>query len=155
VQRVRNTKQYRIGFMVALLILVLILFFTGIIKKGFAIGIGIILLAAIGIETFNYDLDLKKLWETGSIEQSRVTHTEDGIVLMGDCAIPKKGEVEDLNCSNFQTQVEAQAKYDQCAREIASYNAGVDINKIRSLDIYGLDGNKNGIVCEHLPKAVN
>jgi hypothetical protein len=35
-----------------------------VIKKGFALGIGIIILAAIGIETLNYDLDLGKLWET-------------------------------------------------------------------------------------------
>ena len=35
---------------------------------------------------------------------------------------------------------------------ITSYNKGVDSNKVKSLDIYGLDGNKNGIVCEALPR---
>lgn len=152
-QTARNTKKYRIGFMVVLLILVVILFLTGVIKKGFAIGIGIILLAAIGIETFNYDLDLGKLWETGSIQESRVTHTQDGLVLMGGCAIPKRGSSEDLNCANFATQAEAQAKYDQCAAQISRDNQGVDASRVRSLDIYGLDGNKNGVVCEHLPKT--
>lgn len=71
---------------------------------------------------------------------------------MGSCAIPTKGE-GDLNCSNFSSQPEAQAKYDQCANEIASYNDGIDMSKIKSLDIYRLDGDKDGTVCEALPGA--
>jgi hypothetical protein len=108
-----------------------------------------VLLAAFGIETFNYDLDLGQLWKTGNIQESRVTHTKDGLKLMGSCALPSSG-AGDLNCANFATQAEAQAKYDQCATEIASYNQGVDAAKVKSLDIYGLDGNKNGVVCEAL-----
>jgi hypothetical protein len=122
-----------------------------IIKTGFAIGLGIIILAAIGIQTFNYDLDLSTLWKTGDIQQSRVQQTKDGIKLMGDCVIPVKGDTNDLNCSNFQTQEAAQSKYDVCATQIASYNSGKTPTQIKSLDIYGLDGNKNGIVCEALP----
>mgnify|MGYP003596771724 CR=1 FL=1 len=151
-EKARNTKSTRIWFMVLLLAVIFLLYVTGVIKKGFAIGLGIVLLAAIGIETFNYDLDLGKLWETGNIQESRVTHTKDGLKLMGSCALPIKWE-GDLNCSNFKTQGEAQAKYDQCASEIASYNQGVDAAKVKSLDIYGLDKNKNGIVCEALPGA--
>jgi hypothetical protein len=86
----RNTKSTRIWFMVLLLAVIFLLYVTGVIKKGFAIGLGIVLLAAIGIETFNYDLDLGKLWETGNIQESRVTHTKDGLKLMGSCAIPTK-----------------------------------------------------------------
>lgn len=148
----RQTKSIRISFMVWLLVIVGILFWTGVIKKGFAIGLAIVLLAAIGIETFDYDLDLGRLWETGNIEESRVTHTKEGLVIYGSCAVPKNGK-GDLNCANFSTQSEAQAKYDQCAQEISSYNQGSDSAKVKSLDIYGLDGNKNGIVCEHLPKT--
>ena len=70
---------------------------------------------------------------------------------MWSCALPKKWE-GDLDCANFKTQGEAQAKYDQCANEISSYNQGVDTAKVKTLDIYGLDKNKNGIVCEALPK---
>ena len=151
-EKARNTKSTRIWFMVLLLAVIFLLYVTGVIKKGFAIGLGIVLLAAIGIETFNYDLDLGKLWETGNIQESRVTHTKDGLKLMGSCALPTKWE-GDLNCANFATQAEAQAKYDQCASEIASYNQGVDAAKVKSLDIYGLDKNKNGIVCEALPGA--
>ncbi len=151
-EKARNTKSTRLWFMVALVVVLFVLWWTNIIKTWFAIGLGIVLLAAIGIETMNYDLDLGSLWAGKSIAESRVTHTKDGLKLMGSCALPTKGDW-DLNCANFQTQPEAQAKYDQCATEIASYNQGVDSAKVKSLDIYGLDGNKNGIVCEALPGA--
>ena len=119
IQTLRATKSTRIWLMAGLIVLIIILWWMKIIKTGFAIGLGILLLAAIGIETFNYDLDLGKLWQTGDIQESRVSHTKDGnIKLMGSCAIPKKGE-GDLNCANFRTQEEAQAKYEQCANEIA------------------------------------
>lgn len=152
-EKARNTKSTRIWFMVALAVIIFALWWTNIIKIGFGIGLGIIILAAIGIETFDYDLDLGKLWETGSIQDSRVTHTKDGLKLMGSCVIPVKGDTSDLNCANFRSQPEAQAKYDQCASEIASYNEGTDATKVKSLDIYGLDGDKDGIVCEALPGA--
>ena len=151
-EKARNTKSTRLWFIIAIAVIVFALWWLKIIKTGFAIGLGIILLAAFGIETFNYDLDLGRLWQTGNIQESRVTHTKDGLKLMGSCALPTKGE-GDLNCANFQTQPQAQAKYDQCANEIASYNQGTDAAKVKSLDIYGLDKNKNGIVCEALPGA--
>jgi hypothetical protein len=72
--------------------------------------------------------------------------------LRGDCVKPVgKADVYDLNGSNFSTQAEAQEKYDYCAEQIASNNKGLDRAKVMSLDVYGLDGNKNGIVCEALP----
>ncbi len=86
----QSNKSARIGFMIGFAIILFILWWFKIIKTGFAIGIGILILAAIGIETLNYDLDLGKLWETGNIQESRVSHTKDGIKLMGSCAIPKK-----------------------------------------------------------------
>ena len=86
----RNTKSTRIWFMVGLGVILFILWWMKIIKTGFAIGLGIVILAAIGIETFDYDLDLGKLWQTGNIQESRVSHTKDGIKLMGSCAITIK-----------------------------------------------------------------
>lgn len=150
IQRIRNSKTIRIWFMVVITLLVLGLYGLGIIKKGFAIGIGIILLAAFGIEMLNYDLDIWRLWKTWDIQESRVSHTKEWIRLIGSCAIPKSGDW-DLNCANFETQISAQKKYEQCAIEIASYNENIDSNKIKSLDIYRLDGDKDGIVCESLP----
>jgi hypothetical protein len=152
-EKARNTKSTRIWFMVGLGVVLFVIWWFNIIKTSFAIGLGIIILAAIGIETMNYDLDLGALWSGKSIQESRVTHTKDGLKLMGSCALPTKGE-GDLNCNNFKTQGEAQAKYDQCANEIASYNQGTDASKVKWLDIYGLDKNKNGIVCEALPKGL-
>ena len=152
-QKARNTKSTRLWFLVLLVVVVVALYMLGIIKKGFAIGLGILLLAAIGIQTFDYDLDLGTLWKTGSIKESRVQHTQDGVVLKGDCVKPAgKSEGFDLNCSNFKTQAEAQQKYDYCAAQIAENNSNLDKAKIMSLDVYGLDGNKNGVVCEALPK---
>ncbi len=147
----RSSKNARLSFMIGLVILVIILYITGVIKKWFAIGLGIILLAAIGIETLNYDLDLSTLWKTGDIQQSRVSHTKEGIKLLGSCAIPVKWD-GDLNCANFASQWKAQAKYNQCATEIASYNRWLDARQIKSLDIYRLDGDKDGAVCESLRK---
>jgi hypothetical protein len=150
-QTARNTKSTRLWFMWLIGVVILVLWWMKIIKTGFAIGLGIIILAAIGIETMNYDLDLGRLWQTGDIQESRVTHTKDGIKLMGSCIVPVKWDANDLNCNNFKTQEEAQAKYDSCADQIASYNTGKTPAQIKSLDIYGLDGNKNGVVCEALP----
>ncbi len=150
-QQARNTKSVRLWLIAGLAVLVFVLRWFKIIKTGFAIWLGIIILAAFGIETYNYDLDLKTLWDTGSIQESRVQHTKDGIVLKGNCVTSAKDSASDLNCANFKTQPEAQAKYDQCAAEIASYNAGKTTEQIKNLDIYGLDGNNNGIVCEALP----
>jgi hypothetical protein len=153
-QKARNTKSTRLWFLVLLVVIVIALYMLGIIKKGFAIGLGILLLGAIGIQSFDYDLDLGTLWSTGSIKESRVQHTKDGVVLKGDCVKPAGKAAEyDLDCNNFATQEEAQAKYDSCAAQIAKNNSGLDQAKIMSLDIYGLDRNKNGIVCEALPHS--
>jgi len=59
---------------------------------------------------------------------------------------------DNINCSNFTTQDEAQAMYEDCAQEIASYNDGVE--NVKSLDVYWLDRDKDWIVCESLPAAV-
>jgi hypothetical protein len=118
----RNTKSTRIWVMVGLVVLLFILWWFEIIKTGFAIGLGIVLLAAIGIQTFDYDLDLGSLWAGKSIAESRVQQTNDGVKLMGSCVKPMGKDKNDLDCDNFKTQGEAQAKYDSCATQIASNN---------------------------------
>lgn len=153
-QKARNTKSTRLWFIVLLIAIVALLWKLNIIKTGFAVGIGILLLAAFGVEAIDYDLDLGTLWQTGNVQESRVQHGKDGLVLKGMCINSKTDKTNDLDCKNFKTQAEAQAKYDQCANSIASYNTGKTPAQIKSLDIYGLDGNKNGIVCEALPKGL-
>ncbi len=153
-EKARNTKSTRLWFLVLLAVIIFALWWLKIIKTWFAIWLGIVVLAAIGIQTFDYDLDLQTLWKTGNIAESRVQHTSDGIKLMGSCVKPVgQNSTDDLDCANFTTQLQAQAKYDTCASQIALYNAGKTSDQIKSLDIYGLDGNKNGIVCEALPAA--
>jgi hypothetical protein len=153
VERARNTKSTRIWVMIGLLAILFLLWWFGKIKTAFAVGLGIVLLAAIGVQTMDYDLDLGSLWAGKSIQESRVQQ-KDGVKLMGSCVAASAKNKADLDCSNFKTQSEAQAKYDQCADQIASNNKSLDKAKIMSLDIYGLDGNKNGIVCESLPRGL-
>jgi hypothetical protein len=131
-----------------MLIVILLLIFW---KKGtIALMVILVLLAiALGLEGFDYDADLGKLWETGSYSESRVETIKDSDgnsvrLITGNC----NRKEFDLNCSDFSTQADAQAKYNQCANEIEANNPGIDVKK---LDIYGLDGNNNGIVCEALP----
>lgn len=58
-----------------------------------------------------------------------------------------------LNCADFKTQGEAQEKYDFCADKIAGDNDTTK-EKVRSIDVYGLDHDKDGNVCEALPKGI-
>ena len=123
----RSSKDTRIWFMVGLLVVLFILWWFNIIKTGFAIGIGILLLAAIGIQSYSYDLDLGTLWKTGNIQESRTQQVtmKDGTVvkLTGNCVKPAGNDTGfDLNCNNFKTQPEAQAKYNECANSIALAN---------------------------------
>ena len=147
-----TSKAKHLWILFIMSITVFVLWLVGIIKTGFAIGIGILLMATIGIQVFDYDLDLGTLWKTGNIQESRMQKTQDGIKLLGSCVRSQWSTKTDLNCDNFKTQDEAQVKYETCATQIATYNKGLDSNKVKSLDIYGLDGNKNGIVCEALPR---
>ncbi len=133
---------------VLMLIVILLLIFW---KKGtIALTVILVLLAiAMWLEWFDYDADLQKLWETGSYSESRVETIKDSDgnsirLITGNC----NRKEFDLNCSDFKSQSDAQAKYNECADEIAKNNPGIDVKK---LDIYGLDGNNNGIVCEALP----
>lgn len=105
----------------------------------------IVVLWAIGLEATDYDVDLATLWETWSIEESRVEN-KNGVRLIGECVS------DNLNCSNFDTQEEAQELYENCAAKIKEYNS--DVEDVKSLDVYWLDRDKDGIVCESLPTAL-
>lgn len=79
------------------------------------------------------------------MSESRVEH-RNGMKIFGEeCAS------NNLNCADFQTQSAAQEKYDTCADKIASDNRTTKEN-IRSIDVYGLDKDKDGAVCEALKK---
>ncbi len=145
----RQSKNARMIFLGVLLLILIVLYFTWGKAKGVLIGLMVLVAIAMGIEATNYDIDLGKLFETGNVQESRVQHTKDGVKLYGSCI--KGGEDKtDLNCANFKSQAEAQAKYEECAVQIEKNNS--QVKNAKSLDIYGLDGDKDGKVCEALPK---
>lgn len=137
------------GIIAVLMLIVILLIFFWKKATGILIIILVLLAIAMGLEGFDYDADLQKLWETKSYSASRVETVKDAEgnsvrIITGNC----NRKEFDLNCKDFATQNEAQAKYNECAKVIAKNNPGIDTKK---LDIYGLDGNNNGIVCEALP----
>lgn len=150
-KKCRNSKKCRMSIIGIIMLIVVLLIIFGK-KATILLTVILVLLAvAMGLEGFNYDADLGKLWKTGSYSESRVETVKDSDgnsvrVITGKC---NRAEF-DMNCSSFSTQGEAQAKYNECAQEIASNNPNIDVNK---LDVYGLDGDNDGIVCEALPKT--
>ncbi len=102
-------------------------------------GVIAILLAAFGMEATNHDYDVKKAIETGSLSAAKIERDAAGNLVNVDAFCNAK-EI-DYNCSDFKTQPEAQSVYDRCK------TLG------KNMDVYGLDGNKNGIVCESLPQG--
>lgn len=151
INKLRRNKNFMVWLLIALIIAIILLYqFGGLPKrsKQILLWTGIIAATALGLEVFDYDLDLETLWKTGDIQQSRVQNVK-WVKLIGDCVI--KDAADDLDCANFTTQSEAQAVYQKCVDRIKAYNADKSADDIMRLDIYGLDGNKNGIVCEALP----
>lgn len=140
----KNCRLTIIGVLIVIVIALLVFWW----KAKVALWIILILLVgAFGVEYFEYDVDLGKLWETGSVSESRVEH-KNGMKIFGEgCSS------NNLNCDDFKTQGEAQAKYDTCGEKIAADNKTTKEN-IRNIDVYGLDRDKDGIVCEALPKVI-
>lgn len=147
----RRSKSFMIWVLIILIIIIVLLYqFGGLPKrsKQILLGTGIIAATALGLEVFEYDLDLETLWKTGDIQESRV-QTVKWVKLIGACVV--SDATQDLNCANFTTQPEAQQLYEKCVTKIKAYNTNVDDEAIKKLDVYGLDGDKDGKVCEALP----
>jgi len=93
-----------------------------------------ILAGAFGLEATNNDWDLGKLMSGSSFEEAKVMRDKEGNV------VTSGGKYTDeYNCDDFKTQVEAQKFFDN--------SGGV------SGDTNRLDGDKDGIACESLPKG--
>ena len=147
----RKSKKCRMGIIGWLMVIVVLLLIFW--KKGtIALSVILVLLAvAMWVEGFNYDIDLQKYWETGNYQESRVESiidkNWDTVRLVGSCV------KADVNCDNFQTQGDAQKRYDSCMAEIKANNPNIE-NPVK-LDIYGLDRDHDGIACEALPKIAH
>lgn len=98
--------------------------------------------AILWADLVSYEIDFPTLRETWSIQESRKTYN-NWIALIWNCS-----HTEDLNCDNFETQSDAQRVYEICMDKIVAYNQ--NIQEPLRLDVYGLDWDKDGIVCEHL-----
>ena len=94
----------------------------------------LILAAAFGLEATNNDWDLGKLLSGSSLSEAKVMRDKEGNV------VESGGKYTDeYNCDDFKTQPEAQKFYDKAG--------GVQKDTNR------LDGDKDGIACEDLPKS--
>ena len=124
-------------------------------KKKVLLGVIIVLLGALGLEASNSDFSLESLFSGNSLSDSKIERDEKGNVVtdstgamvtkvmrdkMGNITTDGSGKAEnEYNCDDFSTQPEAQAFYEKAG--------GVkgDVNR--------LDGNKDGIACQDLPKG--
>ena len=123
------------------------------------LGIGVVLLVALGLEVANTDVDMGTLMETGSVSESTIERDAEGNLettseggFMTRVLRNKEGNVvaegtagakyeDEYNCDDFETQPEAQIFFE---------NAGGIDN-----DINRLDGNKDGVACQALPAGAN
>jgi len=105
----------------------------GILKPLF-IALLAILAGAFGLEATNNDWNLNKLMSGSTLQEAKIQRDANGNFLLESC----KSDI--YNCASFKTQPEAQEVLVKCG------GAGYDINK--------LDGDKDGIACEDLPKSL-
>lgn len=130
----RRSKNVRLIIIIGLLIVVALIAFFFEKTRLWMLGVGLVLLATLGMEVANTDYDLGKAWETGSMEEAKIDRTEDGNLIMGAmCDRPS------YNCNDFTTQEDAQETFESC---------GFSQN-----DVHGLDRDGDGVACESLPKV--
>ncbi len=136
---IRQSHKARLWIIGGLLVVAVALFFF---IKGTAakVVLGVVialLLGAFGMEASKTDYDMGTLTKTGSLSAAKIERDTNGNLtnVDGFC----NAEQLDYNCADFKTQVEAQSVYNRCQQ------LGKD------MDIYRLDGDKDGNVCEALP----
>ena len=143
-QKLRGSHKFRIGLILFLMAVIAILFIFFQKLRVVLVVAFIALLAALGLEVSQNDWDLQKLWQTKSFQESKVSRDSGGNILFDklgnittDSANGKKAD--DYNCDDFSTQPEAQAFFEKVG------GVGNDVNR--------LDGNKDGVACQSLPKG--
>jgi hypothetical protein len=143
-QELRGNKKVRLWVIGGLIVLGAIAFFfakTTWAKVVIGGAIGILMLA-FGMEAKNTDFDVAKLVKTGSFAASKIERDPaTGNLVPGSVTAFCTASDIDYNCDDFKTQPEAQSVYDRCK--------GLGKN----MDVYRLDGDKDGSVCEARPKT--
>ncbi len=144
VQKLRGSHKFRLAVILILMAVVAVLFVFWEKARIALVVAFIALLAALGLEVSQNDWDLGKLWQTKSLQESKITRDAEGNFLFDkfgnittDKSMGKKAD--DYNCDDFSTQPEAQAFF------LKVGGVGNDVNR--------LDGNKDGEACESLPKG--
>lgn len=140
-QTLPNDHKKRLWLIGALIVLGLIaLYFVKGTWAKVAVGAMIaILLGAFGMEVAGTDYDVKKIIETGSFAAAKIERDQSGNLLPASVDAFCNAKDKDYNCKDFKTQGEAQGVYARCQTLGAN------------MDVYGLDGDKDGKVCEALP----
>ena len=133
-KKARGSKRVRIYVILGLLVLATIAFVMFEKARMWILAGMFILLAALGLEIAEKDLDLGTLMETGSISESVIQRDEEGNLV--DIQAICDATDYNYNCSDFRTQKEANDVADRC-----------------EFDVFGLDGDNDGIVCEALPQG--
>lgn len=135
----RNSHKVRLWVIGGLVALAVVAFFfvKGTLAKTVVGAMIVLLLAAFGMEATKTDYDLGKAIQTGSMAAAKIQRDDSGNLINVDAFCNAKDA--DYNCTDFKTQPEAQSVYDRCK--------GLGKN----MDVYGLDGDKDGKVCESLP----
>jgi hypothetical protein len=128
---VRRNANARLSIIIVLLIIVAVLFYFWKSARIALAAAFIALLAGLGLEITGTDFDIQKLFQTGSFEQSKVEKKGNTWLIGEECTKDK------MNCANFTYREDAQDLFNKC---------GGTEN-----DINGLDGDKDGTVCESLP----
>jgi hypothetical protein len=136
----RNSKKVRLWTIGGLIIVAGIIFYfvKGTTAK-IAVGAMItLLLVAFGMEAKGTDYDMGKLIQTKSFAKAKIERDPQTGAITNADAFCNAQDI-DYNCKDFKTQKEANDLYQKCK------SAG------KNMDVYGLDGDKDGKVCESLP----
>lgn len=143
-QSLRGSHKFRIILILVLMAIVAVMFVFFQKFRVFLVVLFVGLLAALGLEVSQNDWDLQKLWQTKSFQESKVTRDASGNILFDKSGnittdSTKGKKADEYNCDDFATQPEAQAFF------VKVGGVGNDVNR--------LDGNKDGVACQSLPKG--
>ncbi len=153
----RNNHLVRMGVIVFLMLVVAVLYFRNVdtggmtsvdgakgelqanykpdsLEKKVYLGIFGILSAALGLEATKNDFDLKTFKKVLRDKSGNIVSAED----VASGKVIGKG-TDEYNCADFKTRGEAQVFYDKAG------GVNGDTNR--------LDGDKNGVACQSLPKT--
>lgn len=151
----RRSKKARLYIIGGLLLIVVLLGIFVESLRWWMVGVGVVLLVALGFEVGNTDIDLGTAIEERSISDAVIERDAEGNLettadgdFMTRLFRDKEGNVvaegtagakytDEYNCDDFDTQPEAQRFFE------AAGGIEGDVNR--------LDGNKDGVACQALP----